>query len=82
MQVGGLIISPTRELAKQIFDVAAPFVATISWAKALLLVGGGWGSDLAIQMSQIEMNIIIWYSYCFGLVLDKSRSFNSLRQQH
>jgi superfamily II DNA/RNA helicase len=27
--VGAIIVSPTRELAKQIFDVAVPFLATL-----------------------------------------------------
>jgi ATP-dependent RNA helicase DDX55/SPB4 len=39
-QVGAVIVSPTRELARQIFDVAKPFVATVAWLQAALLVGG------------------------------------------
>ena len=39
-QVGAVIVSPTRELARQIFEVAAPFVATVPWLHAQLLVGG------------------------------------------
>ena len=39
-QVGAVVVSPTRELARQIFEVAQPFVATVSWLHALLLVGG------------------------------------------
>ena len=39
-QVGALIVSPTRELARQIYQVAEPFLDTIPWLKALLLVGG------------------------------------------
>jgi ATP-dependent RNA helicase DDX55/SPB4 len=39
-QVGAVVVSPTRELAKQTFDVAAPFVATVPWLRSLLLVGG------------------------------------------
>ena len=40
VQVGALIVSPTRELARQIFTVAEPFVATLPWMRAALLVGG------------------------------------------
>lgn len=39
-QVGAVIVSPTRELAKQIFTVAGPFVETVPGARAVLLVGG------------------------------------------
>ena len=39
--VGAVVVSPTRELAKQIFDVAAPFMATLDgMAPPMLLVGG------------------------------------------
>lgn len=40
LQVGAIIVSPTRELAKQIHVVAAPFVASVPRLSALLLVGG------------------------------------------
>lgn len=33
-----MVVSPTRELARQIFTVAQPFVATVPWLRALLLV--------------------------------------------
>ena len=39
-QVGAVIVSPTRELAKQIHAVAAPFLATLPSVSSLLLVGG------------------------------------------
>ncbi|PNH03260.1 DEAD-box ATP-dependent RNA helicase 18 [Tetrabaena socialis] len=39
-QVGAIIISPTRELAKQIHGVAEPFVASVPHLTAMLLVGG------------------------------------------
>ena len=39
-QIGAIIVSPTRELAKQIFHVAEPFIATLPNARAMLLVGG------------------------------------------
>ena len=40
LQVGAVIVSPTRELARQIFTVAAPFAASLPWLRAALLVGG------------------------------------------
>ena len=36
----GVIISPTRELSSQIYDVAQPFVSTMPNFKSMLLVGG------------------------------------------
>lgn len=39
-QVGAVIVSPTRELARQIYEVARPYVDTVPWLRALLLVGG------------------------------------------
>lgn len=36
----GVIISPTRELSSQIYDVAQPFVSTLPNFKSVLLVGG------------------------------------------
>ena len=40
LQVGAMIVSPTRELAKQTFAVLQPFLQTLPWAQATLLVGG------------------------------------------
>ncbi|GLI62786.1 hypothetical protein VaNZ11_005533 [Volvox africanus] len=39
-QVGAIIISPTRELAKQIYGVAEPFIASVPQLTSMLLVGG------------------------------------------
>lgn len=36
----GIIISPTRELSSQIYDVAQPFASTLPNFKSVLLVGG------------------------------------------
>lgn len=36
----GIILSPTRELSSQIYNVAEPFIATLSNVKSVLLVGG------------------------------------------
>ena len=40
VQVGAVVVSPTRELARQIFEVARPFMDTVPWLRAQLLVGG------------------------------------------
>ena len=42
-QIGGLVISPTRELARQTYDVACILCEYSSLSKPLLLVGGGSG---------------------------------------
>ncbi|EFJ40203.1 hypothetical protein VOLCADRAFT_108284 [Volvox carteri f. nagariensis] len=39
-QVGAIIISPTRELAKQIYGVAGPLIASVPGLTSMLLVGG------------------------------------------
>jgi ATP-dependent RNA helicase DDX55/SPB4 len=36
----GVIISPTRELSSQIYNVALPFISTLPNFKSMLLVGG------------------------------------------
>ncbi|EOA23096.1 hypothetical protein CARUB_v10003883mg [Capsella rubella] len=39
-QVMGVIISPTRELSTQIYNVAQPFISTLANVNSVLLVGG------------------------------------------
>ncbi|KAK6926854.1 protein of unknown function DUF4217 [Dillenia turbinata] len=39
-QVLGMIISPTRELSSQIYNVAQPFISTLPNVSSMLLVGG------------------------------------------
>lgn len=39
-QVGAVIVSPTRELASQIYHVMEPFLTTLPGIRASLLVGG------------------------------------------
>ncbi len=39
-QVGAVIISPTRELSRQIHEVMEPFAASVAWLHTSLLVGG------------------------------------------
>ncbi|KAK6145555.1 hypothetical protein DH2020_022375 [Rehmannia glutinosa] len=50
-QVMGVIISPTRELASQIFKVAEPFISTLSNVRPMLLVGG---MEVKADMRKIE----------------------------
>lgn len=59
LQVMGIILSPTRELSSQIYNVAQPFIATLSNVKSILLVGGG---DVKADVKKIEeegANILI-----------------------
>eukprot|EP00249_Psilotum_nudum_P014508 c24857_g1_i1 orf=83-1495(+) len=58
-QVGAVIISPTRELAAQIFHVAEPFVASLTNVTAVLLVGG---TDVTADVQKLKekgANILI-----------------------
>lgn len=47
----GIIISPTRELSSQIYNVAQPFIATLSTFKSMLLVGG---AEVKADVKKIE----------------------------
>jgi len=40
LQVGAIVVSPTRELARQIYEVAKAFWDTLPWLQPLLLTGG------------------------------------------
>ena len=44
-------MSPTRELARQILDVAAPFLAALPGPGAMLLVGG---SDPSADVARFQ----------------------------
>jgi ATP-dependent RNA helicase DDX55/SPB4 len=58
-QVLGIIISPTRELASQIYHVAQPFISSLTNVKSMLLVGG---VEVKTDMKKIEeegANILI-----------------------
>lgn len=55
----GIILSPTRELSSQIYNVAQPFIETLSNVKSMLLVGG---VDVKADVKKIEeegANILI-----------------------
>lgn len=47
----GIIISPTRELSSQIYNVAQPFISTLPNFKSMLLVGGG---EVKADLKKIE----------------------------
>ena len=49
-----MIVSPTRELAKQIHAVAAPFLATLPGVSSLLLVGGTYAETPTRRLQQLE----------------------------
>lgn len=54
-----MIISPTRELSLQIYNVARPFIMTMPKVKTMLLVGG---VDVRADMKRIEeegVNVLI-----------------------
>lgn len=58
-QVGAVIISPTRELAQQIYSVALPFVETVKGLRASLLVGGtDVGGDVR-RLKEEGANVLI-----------------------
>ena len=40
LQVGAIIVSPTRELSRQIYNVAEPFIQSVPGLTSCLLVGG------------------------------------------
>lgn len=50
-QVLGIIISPTRELSSQIYNVAQPFFATLKGVSSILLVGG---LDIKAELQKVE----------------------------
>ncbi|KAL9677036.1 hypothetical protein QQ045_005262 [Rhodiola kirilowii] len=59
LQVMGIIISPTRELSTQIYNVAQPFVATLGNTKSVLLVGGGEVKSDIQKVEEEGANILI-----------------------
>ncbi|XP_074287181.1 DEAD-box ATP-dependent RNA helicase 18-like [Silene latifolia] len=52
-KVLGVIISPTRELSIQIYNVALPFISTLPNVKTMLLVGG---TEVKEDVKKIEVN--------------------------
>ncbi|KAG6415949.1 hypothetical protein SASPL_123369 [Salvia splendens] len=58
-QVVGVVISPTRELALQIFKVAEPFIATLSNVRPMLLVGGAEVKADTTKIEEEGVNLLI-----------------------
>ncbi|KAL6772411.1 hypothetical protein ACKKBG_A30145 [Auxenochlorella protothecoides x Auxenochlorella symbiontica] len=58
-QVGAVVVSPTRELARQIYSVAQPFIASVPWLKAALLVGGSDPAEDVAQLRDGGSNVLI-----------------------
>ncbi|TVU21687.1 hypothetical protein EJB05_31339 [Eragrostis curvula] len=50
-EVLAIIISPTRELSTQIYNVAKPFFATLKGMSSILLVGG---TDIKVDLKKME----------------------------
>ncbi|GAB2299343.1 DEAD-box ATP-dependent RNA helicase 18 [Dionaea muscipula] len=58
-QVLGVIISPTRELSSQIYNVAQPFISTLPHIKSVLLVGGAEVKADVKKIEQEGANLLI-----------------------
>lgn len=66
----GIIISPTRELSSQIFNVAQPFISSLPDIKPVLLVGG---TEVKVDMKKIEdegANVLIGTPGRFQDIMD------------
>ncbi|CAL4958408.1 unnamed protein product [Urochloa decumbens] len=50
-EVLAIIVSPTRELSSQIYNVAQPFIATLKGVSSMLLVGG---LDIKAELKRVE----------------------------
>lgn len=59
VKVMGMIISPTRELSSQIYNVAKPFISTLPNFKCVLLVGGGQVKSDMKQIQEEGANLLI-----------------------
>ena len=59
VQVGAVIVSPTRELASQIHRVLEPFLETLPGVRAVLLVGGTDVTAESAKMKQTGANVLI-----------------------
>ncbi|KAG0613699.1 hypothetical protein M758_6G123000 [Ceratodon purpureus] len=58
-QVGAVIVSPTRELASQIYHVLEPFLTTLPGIRAMLLVGGTDVTAEVAKLKQSGANVLI-----------------------
>ncbi|KAH9605105.1 hypothetical protein KSS87_022592 [Heliosperma pusillum] len=58
-KVLGVIISPTRELSSQIYNVAMPFISTLPKVKTMLLVGGAEVKEDVKKIEENGANVLI-----------------------
>lgn len=54
-----MIVSPTRELASQIYHVLEPFLTTLPGIRSLLLVGGTDVTAEVAKLKQTGANVLI-----------------------
>ena len=54
-----MIVSPTRELASQIYHVLEPFLTTLPGIRSMLLVGGTDVTAEAAKLKQSGANVLI-----------------------
>lgn len=59
IQVAAVIVSPTRELASQIYHVLEPFLTTLPGIRAMLLVGGTDVTAEVAKLKQSGANVLI-----------------------
>jgi ATP-dependent RNA helicase DDX55/SPB4 len=79
-QVGGLIISPTRELASQTHEVLSKFLKNVKQFSSVLLVGGNPVVDDVKQIQTHGVNIIIATPGRLEELLTKNASQSSLHK--
>jgi ATP-dependent helicase YprA (DUF1998 family) len=58
-QVGAIIVSPTRELAKQTHTVASPFIETLPGITSRLLVGGTCAAAAAAVIAAAALLLLL-----------------------
>ncbi|KAH9605104.1 hypothetical protein KSS87_022591 [Heliosperma pusillum] len=58
-KVLGVIISPTRELSSQIYNVALPFISTLPNVRTMLLVGGAEVKEDVKKIEENGANVLI-----------------------
>ncbi|VAH57551.1 unnamed protein product [Triticum turgidum subsp. durum] len=78
-QVLAIIISPTRELSSQIYNVAQPFFATLKGVSSILLVGG---LDIQLELKKVEeegANILVGTP---GKLFDIMERLDTLEYKH
>ncbi|EMS48901.1 DEAD-box ATP-dependent RNA helicase 18 [Triticum urartu] len=78
-EVLAIIISPTRELSSQIYNVAQPFFATLKGVSSILLVGG---LDIQVELKKVEeegANILVGTP---GKLFDIMERLDTLEYKH